>query len=235
MPKQDVTFGLVHGSWHGAWCWEPLQTELSELGYHSVAMDLPIDDPTATFDDYAEAVINHLRGKTNIALVGHSRAGNVIPRVAGRLAIDQLIYLAASFEPATICHPANEERTLVPPRNSEQFLRGITQHNDGLTTFDKQLAKQLFYGECSPEIQEWAVNRLRPQRRTADEPALVTWPDIPQQTIVCSRDLVVNPAWSRYAAQNWLQLKPIVFESDHSPFLSRPRALAQLLIDLCKA
>ncbi|MGA0194495.1 MAG: alpha/beta fold hydrolase, partial [Ilumatobacteraceae bacterium] len=32
---------LVHGAWHGAWCWAPLQTELDRRGIASLAVDLP--------------------------------------------------------------------------------------------------------------------------------------------------------------------------------------------------
>ena len=41
-------FVLVHGAWHGAWCWTDLQAELSELGALSTAVDLPgrAGDPT---------------------------------------------------------------------------------------------------------------------------------------------------------------------------------------------
>lgn len=35
------TIVLVHGAWHGAWCWAPVQAELSARGLASVAIDLP--------------------------------------------------------------------------------------------------------------------------------------------------------------------------------------------------
>ena len=50
------TFALVHGAWHGAWCWEQLTPELEALGHRVIAMDLPCDDGAATFDDYADVV-----------------------------------------------------------------------------------------------------------------------------------------------------------------------------------
>jgi pimeloyl-ACP methyl ester carboxylesterase len=42
-----ATFGLVHGSWHGAWCWERLVPELEARGHRAVAVDLPAEDPAA--------------------------------------------------------------------------------------------------------------------------------------------------------------------------------------------
>ena len=51
------TFVLVHGAWHGAWCWERFVPELEIRGHTAIAMNLPVEDGAATFDDYALVVI----------------------------------------------------------------------------------------------------------------------------------------------------------------------------------
>jgi hypothetical protein len=51
-----TTFALVHGAWHGAWCWERLTPILQQAGHGVVAMDLPIEDCSASFDTYADVV-----------------------------------------------------------------------------------------------------------------------------------------------------------------------------------
>ena len=51
---QDATLVLVHGAWHGAWCWERLVPELEVLGHRTVAVDLPAEDPHAGLTRYAE-------------------------------------------------------------------------------------------------------------------------------------------------------------------------------------
>jgi pimeloyl-ACP methyl ester carboxylesterase len=51
-----TTFALVHGAWHGAWCWEQLTPLLQQAGHDVVAMDLPSEDGRATFDTYADVV-----------------------------------------------------------------------------------------------------------------------------------------------------------------------------------
>lgn len=195
-------------------------------------MDLPIDNPDASFDDYADTVVEALADQKELVLVGHSRAGNVLPRAANRLAAHKLIYLCASFEPATIGRLLESEKTKMPQRNSDDFWRAVIGIGGEMTVFDRELAKQLLYSDCSPEIQEWAANRLRPQRRSDNEPVLKAWPQIAQEYIVCKNDLVVHPEWSKYVAKNWLGIDPIEFPSGHSPFLARPQQLAQLLISL---
>lgn len=232
--KNEVTFGLVHGAWHGAWCWSLLQDELEDQGHKSVAMDLPIDDPDANFEDYADVLAGALKNEEEVVLVGHSRAGNVVPRAAGRLAVRKVIYLCSSFEPATVGHLSRHDDGSIPPRNSEKFQQGIIEIGNELTMFDRELAKELFFNDCPPDIKEWAVSRFRPQRRSANEPELVAWPKVRQEYIVCEEDLVINPDWSHHAAKHWLGIEPIELPGGHSPFLSRPKQLANLLISLAE-
>jgi alpha-beta hydrolase superfamily lysophospholipase len=91
-----ATFGLVHGAWHGAWCWERLIPELEAQGHRAVAMDLPCDDSSATFDDYADVVCAAVTGVSDdLVIAGHSLAGLTIPLVAARRALRRLVYLCA--------------------------------------------------------------------------------------------------------------------------------------------
>ena len=38
---------LVHGLWHGAWCWDAVREELTGRGVDSVAVELPLTDLAA--------------------------------------------------------------------------------------------------------------------------------------------------------------------------------------------
>src|SRR5262249_15137752 len=72
-----TTFGLVHGAWRGAWCWERLTPLLQQAGHDAVAMDLPIDDNTASFDTQADVVCDALDDcGEEVVAVGHSYGGN---------------------------------------------------------------------------------------------------------------------------------------------------------------
>jgi pimeloyl-ACP methyl ester carboxylesterase len=103
-----ATFVLVHGSWHGAWCWHRVVPELEALGHRVLAPDLPGhgDDATApaqlTLKAYAECVATVICSATEpVVLVGHSFAGIVISQVAELVPerISRLVYLTA-FLPA---------------------------------------------------------------------------------------------------------------------------------------
>ncbi len=228
--SEKPTFGLVHGSWHGAWCWTYLQKELDNFGYDSIAMDLPIDDPGANFDDYARVVADELEGIDDVILVGHSRAGNVIPRVANGASVRKLIYLCGTFEPATI-NELKYSKT-IPPKNFSWFTEGVIDIGSELTVMDDKMARDLFYPDCSSDVTEWAISKLRPQRRSAIEPKLENWPEVDQEYILARADKVVNPAWSRFVARELLDIEPVEISGGHSLFLSQPHKLAQTLISL---
>ena len=55
-----TTFGLVHGAWHGGWCWQHVVEELESRAFASVAPDLPVDDASAGIADYARTVVDAL-------------------------------------------------------------------------------------------------------------------------------------------------------------------------------
>ncbi|HSX27228.1 MAG TPA: alpha/beta hydrolase [Patescibacteria group bacterium] len=233
--ENPLIFGLVPGAWHGAWCWELLQSEIDSAGHNSIAIDLPISDPEATFDDYADTVVDAIKDNDEIVLVGHSRAGNILPRVAGITAVKKLIYVCGSFEPATLSaldRPIPDEIDEMPRRNRPNYRKSIKLRDDGLTEIAPDVARELFYSGCSEKIKDWAVAQLRPQRRSNEEPTLEKWPEVPQESIICSSDLVTKPDWQRYVAQNWLGIDPTELRGGHSPMLQQPRTLAAVLIRL---
>jgi pimeloyl-ACP methyl ester carboxylesterase len=79
-----MLFCLVHGAWHDDTCWQPLAAELARRGHESLAPVLPLDDDRASFDDYAQVVVESLREREPAVLVGHSMSSAVIPLVAIR-------------------------------------------------------------------------------------------------------------------------------------------------------
>ena len=96
------TFVLVHGAWHGAWCWERVTPRLTDAGHHvitptltglgerageasaDVNLDTHIDDLVAALDGVPDAVV-----------VAHSYAGFPAYGAAERTAIGRLVLLDA--------------------------------------------------------------------------------------------------------------------------------------------
>lgn len=101
-----ATFVLVHGAWHGGWCWAALEAALRAHGHETHAPTLTglgershLISAAITPDDHVADIVNTLRWRAldNIILVGHSYGGMIITGVAGRVPerIDGLVYLDA--------------------------------------------------------------------------------------------------------------------------------------------
>jgi pimeloyl-ACP methyl ester carboxylesterase len=225
-----MDIALVHGSYHGAWCWDFLRPELERMGHRVFAMDLPISDPSLGAADYARAVDDALDPNTEPILVGHSMAGLVIPLVAARRPIRRLVFLAA-FLPSP-GRSASEQRGTeaidgrIPPRTAEWTDLGNDVWMVGPNT-----ATEIFFHDAPPAVARWATQRLRPQsyRVLTETTPLTTWPEVESRSIVCRDDRAINPEWVRGAARERLGIEAIEIGGGHSPFLTRPAELAQVL------
>ena len=225
-----MEFVLVHGSYHGAWCWDLLRPELERLGHRAVAVDLPISDPAAAAEAYADVVLGAVDGLTDPVLVGHSMAGLIIPLVAARRPVRRLVFLAAMLPIPG--RSANEQRAaepidgLVPPTTAEWTSLG-----DEVWAVGPRTATELFFDDAGPDLAAWATARLRPQcYRVMSEPSpLEAWPAVDRIYVACRDDRAVNPAWGRAAARDRLGVEAVEIDGAHSPFLTRPAELALLL------
>jgi hypothetical protein len=225
-----TTFALVHGAWHDAWCWSRLTPELRALGHEVVAMDLPCDDVAATFETYADVVVEAVEQcDEDLVVVGHSLAGNTIPLVAARRPVRHLVFLCALIPVpgrSLLDQLMSGDGMLLP--GYEEGLAGDAQSRWWV---DDDLATERMYADCSPGDVRSALDHLRPQALASYTApfALDRIPDTDRSYIVCAADRLVNPAWSRIAAPERLGVEPIELPGSHSPFLSRPSELAALL------
>jgi pimeloyl-ACP methyl ester carboxylesterase len=228
-----TTFVLVHGAWHGAWCWERLVPELEARGHSAIAMDLPSDEPAATFETYADEIVEAMKNSqaADIVLVGHSLAGLTVPLVAARYPIRRLVYLCAL--------PAIPGLSFVDQLGTEKMLNmeyvagmGDTDAQGRRGWADEDLARQFMYADCDDETAEGAIARLRPQAQSpySIPCPLDSYPSVPTTYIVCSEDRLVNPDWSREFAKSRLGAELVELPGSHSPFMSRPAELAEILV-----
>ena len=223
---------LVHGSYHGAWCWDLLVPELERRGHHTVAVDLPTADPAAGAAEYAKVVVDAIISGTEPVLVGHSMGGLVIPLVAAAHPVRRLVFLAAMLPSPG--KSTNDQRKaepidgLVPPTTAEWSDLG-----DDVWMVGPNTATELFFHDAPPDIAAWAVARLRPQSyRVMNElTPLAAWPSVESDYIVCRDDHALNPAWGRTAARERLGIEAAEIDGSHSPFLTRPAELADSLVN----
>jgi pimeloyl-ACP methyl ester carboxylesterase len=216
---------LVHGAFHGAWCWDKLLPELEARHLDAEAVELPFTSPA---DDVAEVAgaIDRLAGQGEpIIAVGHSFGGSIITAAAGGdgggQAASHLVYLTAVMQDPG--EPLDLGETTTPG------MRAIRFTGEEIS-IDPDIAPVGFYNRCKPGDAAWATAHLRPMPAatlTMNASSSVAWRSVPSTYVVCTDDQVLSPAMQRAMATN--ASASLEIDSDHSPFLSCPTELAGLL------
>ncbi len=236
-----TTFVLVHGAWHGAWCWEKLSPLLAARGHRVVAPDLPGhgDDRTPlaqiTLDAYAERERATIAAQPEaVVLVGHSMGGVVITAAAELIPerIRTLVYLTAFLigdgEALLGASAGDPDSALVGNLVPDADFLSLTVKPDAIVP--------AFYATSPADDAARAAARLVPQARAPLTDVLHYTPEragrLPRVYIECLRDRAITPAAQRRMATARHCEKVFTLDTDHSPFYSAPEALAAHLAGL---
>jgi pimeloyl-ACP methyl ester carboxylesterase len=203
------TFGLVHGGGGSAWDWHLVEPELRQRGHDAVAVDLPCEDPSAGWSDYADTVVEALGDRSNVIVVGHSLGGFTAPLVCERRPVDLLVFLAGMIP--------------VPGERFEDWWTNVGYADSGLD--------DVFYHDVPPELEAEATDRERDESsRALSEPwPLETWPDVPTRYLLCRDDRMFTAEWARRHARERLGVEADEIDGGHYATLSRPRELTEHL------
>jgi pimeloyl-ACP methyl ester carboxylesterase len=246
-----MRFVLIHGGFHGAWCWDRTVPELRRLGQEAIAIDLPGHgqrrDERSTLADRRDAILAVLQ--TGDVLVGHSGGGYDISLAAGAAPerVGHLVYLAAGLPIEG--RPVIEATGGAPAPNSdgdgEPQVTQLMSDETGMLRFirpdargrmecvDFEAVRDFFYHDCDAETAAWAFARLTPApveflQETVSIPAF--WrADLPRSYIHCREDRAKPHSMSEEVVRR-LGVEPLTIGGSHSPFLSRPAELARLLV-----
>jgi pimeloyl-ACP methyl ester carboxylesterase len=225
----NATVVLVHGAWHGDWCWDLVVKRLGEAGIDVATVDNPsVQSATASLQDDADnvrALLDHLGGP--VLLVGHSYGGGVISDAGTHDAVEHLVYLSGFVLETGESVMANELEG-----GGGSALDGALRVDGDVITLDEEGAIAAFYHDCEPGLARDAVSKLRPQSIAGlgGVTRHAAWREKPATYVVCTDDRGVPVALQRSAAARIGNSVDIA--ASHSPFLSRPDEVAQLLVQL---
>ncbi|HTY18068.1 MAG TPA: alpha/beta hydrolase [Myxococcota bacterium] len=221
-----TTVLLVHGAWHGAWCWEPAVRALEARGLRAVAPDLPMTSLRADVDCVSAAIRRHASGP--LLVCGHSYGGVVITQASAEAAgAAQLVYLAA-FVP-----DRGESLGSLIVQGPQTALASAVVFGSGETsTIDPAQATDVFYHDCSEALARDAIHRLRAYSAACFQTPVdrVGWREIPSSYIVCRDDRAIHPDAQRRMAERTGRVVEI--PGSHSPFLAQPERLAEEIAEL---
>jgi pimeloyl-ACP methyl ester carboxylesterase len=237
------TIVLVHGAWHGAWCWDLVVEKLRSVGASVIPIDLPGhgDDPGPLGDLHADSarlteVLDEL--DSPVLLVGHSYGGAVITEAGVHASVHRLVYLCAlAIDGLETCSTAivdDAEKLDLSFDDMPDLSAGLSVSDDGVITLEPSIAAAALYNGCGVELTEWAMSKLGPQRMESMQqgPTAVAWREKPAIYVVCSADKIVHPGLQRVMAKRCTE--SLEWDSGHSPFLSMPDRVVDLLLQLAR-
>ena len=228
-------FVLLHGAWHGGWCWTRVADILRTRGHRvttptqtGLAERSHLMSPEITLTTFGEDLVNHLifEEAENIVLVGHSFGGNAISYAAEaqRDRIARLVYLAAAIV------ESGETPLSRSPSDVAALRRQMAEDSSGGLTLPPPPAEAM--GVTDPADAAWLEAKMTPHPfRTFETPLEITGPPgagLPAEYIVCT-DPIYGPlvdARARARAYGW-PIREIA--AGHDCMVTAPEALANLL------
>jgi pimeloyl-ACP methyl ester carboxylesterase len=132
-------FALIHGGGSSAWDWHLVAAELGQRGHDPIAVDLPTEDDSAGWWDYADTVVEATREQSQLIVVGHSLGCFTAPLVCARRPVDLLVLVAGMI-----------------PSPGESFNDWWT--NSG---YEESGSDDVFYHDVPPELAAEARTRER--------------------------------------------------------------------------
>jgi len=225
----EVTYILVHGGWGGAWTWRDVGKELTRREIPWTALDLPSSThgahPNTYLADDAREVIEVANLDGPVVLVGHSYGGAVITEAAEQIPnVERVVHIAA-LVPA-LGQSASEAKDEV---DIVTRLDDAIERQGDFLVLDPVLAHLALYQDCKEKVAAWAVSQLTPQTIASFRSPRSSFDvDVPSRYVLCTNDNAIDPTLQKVMSQRCTEV--VTLESDHSPFLSRPGVLTDLLV-----
>ncbi len=238
-PGASAAIVLVHGAWHGAWCWRRVLPLLRNAGVETHAVTLTgvgerahLLSPAVDLHTHVEDVIGLIEAEElqRVVLVGHSYGGMVITGVADRLQRDRpgllarLVYLDAALP-----YPGDSWSSHHTPETKQGRI-DASKPSGGLSLPPPDAA--LFGLEGAD--REWVNRRQTPQPFRVYQQGLdfdgARVAAVPRTFIDCTAPALATIAPSRARVRSEPGWQVLEMATGHDPMVSQPGELADLLL-----
>lgn len=227
------TLLLVHGAWHGSWSWEQVAPILRERGWRVRTVDHPTihaDEPaglplSADADNIAEAIAD-IDGP--VVVVAHSYGGVPTTQAATADNVQLIVYVAA--------FALDEGESLLGAVGGEPPSWWVIDGPLATAGTDSEPPEWLFFADVATDDVAASVARLKPQSVLAFQEPITTaaWRTKPS-TFIATRQDNVFPLEAQEALAARAGSTVRYMDTSHSPFLSQPNELADLIEEAARA
>ena len=236
------TFVLVHGAFHGGWCWRAVAALLRDAGHSVFTPTLTglgerrhLMSANLTVDIFVADIVNLLGAEDlqDVMLVGHSFGGIVISGVADLIPerLAQLVYLDAVTPLA-----GKSLFDMMPERESSARRAALALLPEGDLQVPSPPAAA--FGIIDAAQATWVDARLTPHPTGGyTSPVTLTNPltnGVPAAYIHCTDPVFpINDPCAAFAREQGWTYREIA--TGHDAMISAPRPLADMLLDLAGA
>ena len=243
-PAGVTDFAFLHGGAQGSWLWDETIAALkaqSGGAADCIALDVPgcgakrgRNTSAVEFDDIARELNVDIEtaGLRDIVLVGHSQAGNIMPRIVefAPSLVSRLIYVTCSAPP-----PGTTLLELMGDGLHGEREEQVGWPLDPKITPMAERYRIMFCNDMSPLQQDAFLATLDQDMWPLSS---YTYRDfrydhlgsIPATYVLCLQDMSLPPPWQERFAETLRVGKTIRIDAGHQVMNTRPQALAEVLL-----
>jgi pimeloyl-ACP methyl ester carboxylesterase len=238
-PEQPKTFVLVHGAFHGAWCWKDVAARLRARGHvvytptftglgersHLIGFGPKV---ATWIEDVAQLVA--FEDLSDVVLVGHSFGGSVVSGMADRMPerLRHLVYLDAM-----VLQSGQSALDTAGPAHIGRY-RDRAFEKDGVQVVPPSAPE--YYGVTDRELGRWLSTKLTPHPLNAFyEPLALHHPvgnGLPATYVACTQPYLASTATSRDYAKARADWTYVELATGHNAMMLVPHDLTSLLDDV---
>ncbi|ACL61296.1 alpha/beta fold hydrolase [Methylobacterium nodulans] len=237
--ERSLTFVLVHGAWHGGWCWRRVADRLAAQGHRVFAPTCTglgerahLLSRAITLDTFVQDIAGVIAAEelAEIILVGHSFGGLAVSGVADAMPerIRHLVYLDS-----LLVEPGRAPFDALPPEVAAARRQAAAETSGGVSL---PVPPPESFGVIDAADAAWLGRRLTPHPLgTYESPLRLKGPlgnGLPRTYVDCT-----NPSYPPLdGVKDWVRRQPgwdwAALATGHDAMVSTPDALARLLVEL---
>jgi pimeloyl-ACP methyl ester carboxylesterase len=239
---KQIPIVIIHGAWYDSSAWFKVVPLLQARGHTVVTPDMPgygknlRPHAEINFETYVDEVLRALNSVPGqVMLVGHSLGGMFISQAAERVPekIASLTYVCAFML------RDGESRISVAKRDPGSVaLKYRIPAGEGLISFTREGFIESFYNDCSAQDIEYLLARVKPQPvKPLQTPLALSearYGRIPRYYVKCLLDRGITPAFQDAMIAASPVRRAFALQASHSPFMSVPRELTDVLLEVAK-
>ena len=234
--EERKTYVLVHGGFHGGWCWKTVATNLRKLGHEVYTPTLTglgershLIGVRPTFETFIQDIVQVINFEelSDVILVGHSFAGPTISGVADRVPekIRHIVFLDA-----LVLRSGEAAADRSPPERMVEYRKRAAEETGG---FGVPPLPPEYYGILDEKVAMWLSAKLTPQPiESFVDPLVLRHPlgnHLPVTYIASTNPSHPTTIKSREIARGMPDWNYLEIQTSHSSMITAPEELTAML------